>query len=47
MKTEEKRGECGGDPAVLSAYDFDFVMRQVAQFYCHPTRGLGIDLYWC
>jgi hypothetical protein len=21
-------------------------MRQVAQFYCHPTRGLGIDLYW-
>jgi len=21
-------------------------MQQVAQFYCHPTRGLGIDLYW-
>jgi len=35
------------NPAALSAYSFNSVMQQVAQFYCHPTRGLGIDLYWC
>jgi len=34
------------NPAALSAYGFNAVMQQVAQFYCHPTRGLGIDLYW-
>jgi len=34
------------NPAALSAYSFNAVMQQVAQFYCHPTRGLGIDLYW-
>ncbi len=34
------------NPAALSAYSFNSVMQQVAQFYRHPTRGLGIDLYW-
>jgi hypothetical protein len=31
---------------MLPAYNFNSVMQQVAQFYCHPAKGLGIDLYW-
>jgi len=32
-------------PAV-QAFDVNAVMQEVAKFYNHPTRGLGIDLYW-
>ncbi len=46
MKDKKGRTDDIGNPAALSAYSFNAVMQQVAQFYCHPTRGLGIDLYW-
>ena len=30
----------------LASYNFDDVMFDVEHFFSHPTRGLGIDLYW-
>jgi len=30
----------------LDPFNADAVMQSVAQFYCHPTKGAGIDLYW-
>jgi hypothetical protein len=29
------------NPAALPAYNFNSGMQQVAQFYCHPAKGLG------
>lgn len=46
MKDERRRSEGNDEPAALSAYNFNSVMQQVAQFYAHPQRGAGIDLYW-
>ena len=35
------------NPTALSAYNFNNVMQQVAEFYRDSAKGLGIDLYWC
>lgn len=32
--------------AAVQALDLSSVMHEVAKFYSHPTRGLGINLYW-
>jgi hypothetical protein len=34
------------NPSAFAAFNKTQVMQNVAQFYCHPTRGAGIDLYW-
>ncbi len=35
------------NPEAFNAYSLTNIMGQVANFYCHSTQGMGIDLYWC
>ena len=34
------------NPDAVATFDADAAMRQVSDFYRHPTRGTGIDVYW-
>ncbi len=34
------------NPSAMQAYSLASSMQAVAQFYAHPQRGAGIDLYW-
>ncbi len=34
------------NPSAFATFNKTQAMQEVAKFYCHPTRGAGIDLYW-
>ena len=35
------------NPAAVQAFSLPEEMAAVSDFYCHSTRGVGADLYWC
>ena len=35
------------NPAAVQAFSLPEEMAGVSDFYCHSTRGVGADLYWC